>query len=121
MIAYYFPPLGGIGSVRACGFATGLTSLGWDVTVLAPAGGAYYRDPGLGFPEQRIVRSRSLEVSRTAKRVLRAGGDDTAPARPGGLRRALQTGARRFVYYPDGQIGWYLSSIRVGRRVMRAH
>lgn len=121
VIAYYFPPLGGIGSLRASSFATYLPDHGWEATVLAPAGGAYYQDPDLVVAEDRVVRSRSYELSRTGKRVLRAGGDDTRPAQPGVLHRTLQSAARRFIYYPDAQVGWYLPTVQAGRRTVREH
>ena len=66
MISYYFPPLGGIGSVRAVKFAHYLPEFGWDPAVITPRNGAYYRDPTLEFDERKIVRTPSVEISRTA-------------------------------------------------------
>lgn len=102
-------------------FATFLPENGWRVTVLAPANGSYYRDPELSFPEERVLRSGSLELSRIGKRALRAGGSDTRPARPRGLRRGMQIAARRLAYFPDGQIGWYWSAVGAGRAAMRVY
>jgi len=73
IVAYYFPPLGGMGSIRVTGFATHLPAYGWEPVVLAPRTGAYHRDPELRFPEERVVRTRSFELSRAAKRVLQTG------------------------------------------------
>ena len=70
MIAYYFPPLGGIGSLRAVKFAEHLPEFGWEPTVLAPRLGTFFEDPELRFPEERVIRSRSIELSRTGKRML---------------------------------------------------
>jgi glycosyltransferase involved in cell wall biosynthesis len=120
IVAYYFPPLGGIGSVRVAGFAEHLPSYGWDPTVLAPRDGAFHRDPGLAFPEDRVVRSRSVELSRSGKRIMRTGGDDVRPASVGRLGGALRAAARALAYYPDAQIGWYPGAVRSGRRAMRA-
>ncbi len=119
VVAYYFPPLGGIGSLRMCRFASLLSEYGWEATVLAPANGAYYHDPQLSFPEERVLRSHSFELSRAGKRVLRTGGTDTTPARPDSLRRGLQTAARRALYFPDAQVGWYWPAIRRGRAAIR--
>jgi glycosyltransferase involved in cell wall biosynthesis len=119
IVAYYFPPLGGIGSVRVSSFANYLPERGWDVRVLAPRDGAYYRDPELLFPEEQVIRSGSFEISRTTKRVLRAGGDDVKPARAGSLQTRLRAAARRFLYYPDAQVGWYLPAVQAGLRVLR--
>ena len=105
-VSYYFPPLGGIGSLRAVRFATYLPASGWDVRVVAPRHGAYHRDPSLRFPEHRVVRSPSIELSRLGKRAVRAGGDDTTPAPVSGVRARLQSFARSRLYWPDAQRGW---------------
>ena len=119
MVAYYFPPLGGIGSLRAMKLAAYLPESGWDVTVLAPRRGTYYRDPTLSFPEEKVVRTGSLELSRAGKAVLAPGTSDTRPARVGPLRRRLRDAARKWLYRPDPQIGWYPFAVRAGRRVLR--
>jgi len=119
MISYYFPPLGGIGALRALGFAEHLPSFGWEPTVLAPSNGAYHRDPSLDFRSGRTVRTRSLELSRLGKQGLRAGGDDTRPATPGPVRSLARDLARRWLYHPDAQIGWYLGAAWAGRRLVR--
>lgn len=118
IVAYYFPPLGGIGSIRTRRFASLLSDHGWEATVLAPSNGAYHRDESLSFPAEQVVRARSLELSRLGKRVAQAGGDDTTAATVRGLRRRLRDGARRHVYRPDAQIGWYPGAILAGRRAL---
>jgi glycosyltransferase involved in cell wall biosynthesis len=119
LVAYYFPPLGGAGSLRVSGFATHLPEYGWEPTVLAPRNGAYHRDPSLRFPEDRVIRSASFELSRIGKRLLRVGGDDIRPARVAGWRSALRNGARQFLYYPDAQIGWFPAAWQRGREALR--
>lgn len=119
MVAYYFPPLGGIGSLRALKFAAYLPELGWDVTVLAPRRGAYYRDPTLGFPEDRVIRTGSLELSRAGKAVLAPGTPDTQAAAVGPLGRRVRDAVRRWVYRPDPQIGWYPFALSAGRAALR--
>lgn len=119
MVCYYFPPLGGIGSLRALKFASYLPEFGWLPTVLTPRNGAYYRDETLSFPERQVVRTGSLELSRAGKRTLRLGGDDTASASVGGLTRAVRDLVRRWVYRPDAQIGWYPFAVAAGRRALQ--
>ncbi len=121
-IAYYFPPLGGIGSVRTTSFARHLGEHGWEATVLAPSNGAYHRDPELAFPEARVIRTPSIELSRTGKRLLRTGGSDSAPAEIGRARRLPRALVRRYAYFPDGQIGWYPTAVtRALRQVPTAN
>ena len=113
------PALCGIGSLRASRFAQDLESYGWEATVLAPSVGSYHRDPELVFPEQRVIRTPSLEISRVGKRMLHTGGDDVTPASPGPLANGLRKLARSCIYYPDAQIGWYLPAIGAGLRAVR--
>jgi glycosyltransferase involved in cell wall biosynthesis len=121
VIAYYFPPLGGMGSLRVSGFVRHLPEHGWEPVVVAPREGAYHRDPELDVPHARVLRTRSFEISRTAKRALRTGGDDVAPAPVGGIRDVLRRVARTLLYHPDSQIGWSVPALRAARRELRAH
>jgi glycosyltransferase involved in cell wall biosynthesis len=118
IVAYYFPPAGGIGSQRASGFARHLPAFGWEPVVLAPAEPSYHRDPEPDDLAAHVVRTGSFEFSRAGKRVLRVGGDGTAPAPVQGVRGALQQGARRLLYQPDAQIGWYPPAVWAGRRAL---
>lgn len=114
LVSYYFPPLGGIGSVRAASFARHLADYGWDATVLTPRDGAYHRDPNLTVDEDQVIRTWSFELSRTGKQMLRTGGTDTTPADVHGSSRLLRSLARRYLYFPDAQIGWYPPAILSG-------
>lgn len=119
MICYYFPPLGGIGSLRALKFAHYLPEFGWDPTVLAPRNGAYYRDPDLEFDEKKVIRTSSLEISRAGKQLMGSGRDDTRPAEVGFVLEHVRRGVRRWIYRPDAQIGWYPFAVRSARRLLR--
>jgi len=121
MVCYYFPPLGGVGSVRAAGFAEYLPKSGWGVVVLAPSNGAYYRDESIPFDSCRVRRAYSLELSRAGKRLTGAGGGDTAAAPRRSWRGLVQAMARRFLYWPDAQVGWLPLALREGRSLLRAH
>ena len=119
MSAYYFPPLGGIGSVRAQSFARLLPKMGWDVTVLTPRAPAYYRDQTLDVEGVTVVRTGSLELSRIGKRLTGSGGGDTRAARPRGVRALAQRLARKYLYRPDAQVGWYPFAVQAGSRLLR--
>ena len=118
IVAYYFPPIGGIGSIRLARFASFLPDNGWDVTVLAPKDTPHAPDPNLPFPESRVVRSGSIELSRVGRSVTRTGSDWT-PARDG-FRASLRRSAHRYLFFPDAQIGWYPGAVAAGRRALRA-
>jgi hypothetical protein len=119
MPSYYFPPLGGIGSIRALKFARYLPEFGWEPTIIAPRNGAYYRDSTLEFDEKQVFRTASLEISRTAKTVIGAQRDDTRPADVGPMLGRVRDLVRRWIYRPDPQIGWYPFAVRCGRQVLR--
>ena len=119
MVTYYFPPLGGIAALRALGFAEHLPSFGWEPIVLAPSNGAYFRDPSLSFPGGQAIRTWSLELSRVGKQGLRAGGDDIRPATTARARLLTRELARRWLYFPDAQVGWYPAAAAAGRRLVR--
>jgi glycosyltransferase involved in cell wall biosynthesis len=118
IVAYYFPPLGGIGSLRVHGFASHLPAYGWEPTVLAPRDGAYFRDSALRFPEEKVIRTGTIELSRTGKQVLRTGGSDSVAAEATGVRALLRTAARSALYFPDAQVGWYAPALVTARRAV---
>jgi len=120
IVAYYFPPAGGIGSLRVQGFARHLSEFGWEPVVLAPRNPAYHQDEEAARIDVEVVRTGSFELSRVGKRVLRTGGDETSAAEVQGLRQSLQRAARGVLYYPDAQIGWYPPAVRAGRRALRS-
>jgi hypothetical protein len=119
IVAYYFPPLGGIGSLRVAGFARHLPEFGWEPVVLAPRHGAYHRDPDSVYPEERVLRTGSFELSRIGKRVLRAGGDDVLAAPVTGARAVARDAAHTLLYHPDSKVGWYLPAVATARRELR--
>jgi glycosyltransferase involved in cell wall biosynthesis len=116
IVAYYFPPIGGIGSIRLTRFASLLPDHGWDVTVLSPRDTPHEQDPRLTFPEEKVVRSRSIEFSRIGRAVTRAGpsSDESRPS----VRGRMRALAHRYLFFPDPQIGWYPGAVRAGMRAL---
>ncbi|MGE0453009.1 MAG: glycosyltransferase [Vicinamibacteria bacterium] len=119
LVSYYYPPLGGIGSLRALKFATHLRSFGFEATVLTVSNGAYFVDHSLAFDPAQVERCSSFELSRLGKRVVDPRSGDVRSARVGGLARRVQSFVRRWLYRPDGQIGWYPGAVAAGRRLLR--
>ncbi len=119
LVAYHFPPLGGIASLRALRFARLLPEFGWQPIVLTARRGDYTHDPSLTFPEAQVHRTGNLELSRAGREVLGlpagAGARLTRRSPLAWLRRF----ARRWLYRPDAQIGWYPFALAAARRVLR--
>jgi glycosyltransferase involved in cell wall biosynthesis len=122
IVAYFFPPIGGIGSIRAASFAAHLPEFGWQATVLAPADTPHATDGSLDMSEVAVVRTRSRELSRLGRRAPSNASPDGAapPPRPAArsapsrlLRRAVKQ-----VTFPDPQIGWYPGAVAGGRRLL---
>ena len=117
IVAYYFPPIGGIGSIRLARFGSLLPDHGWDATVLAPRDTPHEHDRLLTFPEAKVVRSHSIEFSRIGRAVTRAGPsfDESRPS----ARSRLRALAHRYLFFPDPQIGWYPGAVQAGLRILR--
>jgi glycosyltransferase involved in cell wall biosynthesis len=117
IVAYYFPPIGGIGSIRASSFAKHLPEFGWEATVLAPADTPHPADGSLEVGGVPIVRTRSLEVSRVGGRPA-----TSATASPRAARSAPSRWLRQLakqLIFPDTQIGWYPAAAANGVRLLR--
>lgn len=124
--AYYYPPLGGAGSLRALSFARHLPALGWDVTVVTPRDGVYGRDPSLGdgtLPGVEVLRTGSLEPGVLLRRLRRGGGASrergafVEEAELGLLGRSVRAAARRWLYFPDANRGWVGTAVREALRL----
>jgi glycosyltransferase involved in cell wall biosynthesis len=123
IVAYYFPPIGGIGSIRAASFAKFLPEFGWEATVLAPADTPHAADRSLDVGQVPVVRTRSLEFSRLGRRPAARGAaaDMPAPRQPDARSvpsRWLRRVAKQ-VIFPDAQIGWYPAAAAGGMRLLR--
>lgn len=56
LVAYFYPPLGGVAVARTLGFVRHLPAAGWEPVVIAPAGSTYpLRDEGALTEEGRTV------------------------------------------------------------------
>ena len=128
LFAYYYPPLGGAGSLRALSFARHLPALGWRVTVISPREGVFGEDASLGdgsLPDVRVVRTGTLEPAVVLRKLRGRGkGSEGAPggsyveeAKLGPVGSAIRSAARRWFYFPDSARGWISSAVAAARRV----
>jgi glycosyltransferase involved in cell wall biosynthesis len=131
MVAYYYPPLGGIGSQRSQKFARHLPRHGWQPIVLTPDQGVYFVDRELDdgiSAGATVVRTKAIQLSAMLRRASRLAGADVAPVpdpmeirEPGGAVGRARRFAANWLYIPDGQIGWLPYAVQAGRRLIESH
>lgn len=133
LIAYYYPPLGGIGSLRALSFARHLPAFGYRPVVITPAQGAYGRDPSLDAGaghDLTVVRTATLEPAVLLRRLRRGagaaqaasgGGDFIDPVSHGGVSHAVRGLLHGLIYFPDHANGWIPAATRAAVRAGREH
>jgi glycosyltransferase involved in cell wall biosynthesis len=142
MVLYFFPPVGGISTSRNIRNVEYLPRYGWSPVVVTPAEAGYpVKDPSLldlVAPTVEVIRTGSLEAGHVRAwvswigrflRMPRPGrgraarsepirdgngaADSTSSARePDGLLFRI----RRFVFFPDDQIGWLPFALRAALR-----
>jgi len=119
MICYYFPPLGGIGSIRALKFAKHLPEFGWSPVVVAPRDGAYYKDGSAPLNGTYVCRTGNIQPSRILGTMFRTSAGASSLGHYAPAAALLPTFLRRWLYRPDGQIGWYPFALLTARRLLR--
>lgn len=109
-LTYYFPPLGGVGSIRSAKFAKHLLAMGWEPTVFHAGAGHFYREDATLLDELpsaiRRVPVRTFEGGALFKTLNR-----------------MHLGAITYRVLPlfplDSQIGWVPALIRAVEREVR--
>ncbi len=108
MIAYYYPPLGGIGSLRPLKFSRYLSEYGWNTTVLTVLNDPDYTKDETLLSEtpsnQQVIRAIRLPIYRT-------------------LRRFAKKGLRRYhlLYsFVDAQFDWVPDAVRAGSELLKS-
>ncbi len=127
LVAYYYPPLGGVGSQRALSFARHLPEHGFRTVVVTPARGAYGIDATLPTDLAQVVRTGSFEPAVLARRLglARGGGDEAAGGdmvegvRGGALTSLARRMLHRSAYFPDHARGWISPAVRAAVRAGR--
>lgn len=124
MIVPFFPPMAGGGVYRTLSFVRYLSRYGWEPTVIAPRGEAYWiRDERLldRVPKSvTIVRTATWSAQSLLAWVRRSRSrDDRAHKRSSrgfGIARRLAAA----LLVPDSYVGWYPAAVRSARRVLEA-
>ena len=107
MIAYYYPPLGGVGVFRPLQFSKYLPEFGWNTTVVSVGNDySYTRDESLmeSIPkQQKVARPYRIPLYQTIRRFVR-----------GPLRKYP------LVYsFMDPQFDWVRSAIKIGTKLSK--
>ena len=133
VVAYSFPPVGGVGVERVLKQVTYLPEFGWQPAVVAPANPGYrIVDPASlsRIPAgTEVHRARSLEpahIRRAIARLVRGrrAEDSTTPApadrAPDGGAMGMANAAWRtvvpLVFFPDDEVLWLPGAVRAGVR-----
>lgn len=132
LIAYAFPPAGGITVMRALSLAKYLPAEGFDVHVLSARNAAVpVRDPALLAhipPSVTLHRAFTPEIPFHLRKRLwdlvsrrRSGTGPAGPSSPGSGSLSLFARAARRVFSPDPQVVWVPNAVRAARRIIRRH
>lgn len=143
MVLYFFPPVGGISTSRNIRNVEHLPRSGWAPVVVTPRDAAYdVRDPSLlelVAPSVEVIRTRSLEAGHVRAWVMAIGSalrlrrprwprpHATTPTDHGDASSAFDAASsperdgllfrlRRFVFFPDDQVGWLPFALRAAVR-----
>ena len=109
---YYYPPIGGVASLRNVKLANYLLDFGWEPVVFHGGKGAVFpADPAL-------VNQVNPAIRRIAVRTLEAAAINRLLDRRG-LRRLWA--ALPLLFLPDPQIAWTAGTIRAAEKDMREH
>lgn len=130
-VAYHFPPIGGIGSLRAVKLAKFLPQFGWKPTILTVSkGDSFVFDDTLlnELPNAiSVERAPSVEIIKTtqAKNIY----DQMGPARQAygpitWLQRRIVRLLRSVylgLFIPDDKIGWCIPAVRKAVELSQDH
>lgn len=136
IVAYMFPPIGGIGVVRPVQFAKYLPQFGWEPVILTVAQtDEYMIDASLlqELPETlKIYRARSWEplngarikraaspIERAARQSVNRSTQQTPQGSIGQRARQLLKSLYFSVRIPDDKLGWYPFAVGLGKQVIR--
>jgi len=127
IISYTWPPMGGVGFIRASKFAKYLPSYGWEPVILTVRPGLRGELPEEGSLQGiRVHRTEYRDVVGEVRKAFAfktrlakdgpAAGHAEAGHNAGGNR--VTSFIREIVTMPDDQIGWLKFAVEEGKRVM---
>ncbi|HXB75637.1 MAG TPA: glycosyltransferase [Candidatus Acidoferrales bacterium] len=129
IVAYQFPPLGGVGPQRALSLCRYLPEYGFEVHVLTPRNGVSHtydptllnRIPSCVQVHRTITPEIPYKLRTTLWNLLKSSprtgiqGRSIPPAAPGFANLVQKA------FFPDPQRAWALTAVRAGVRMIRKH
>ena len=127
LIAYYYPPLGGMGTQRALKWARYLADFGWHAIVLTPGHGAYFIDAtlddgtayGVEIVRTPLYHLNPLAAKTPATPGVVAASPASSSAPSATLKGRLKNLVKTWLYFPDGQNGWFFPALRAGDKLLK--
>lgn len=128
VIAYHFPPGGGPGVQRVLKHVTYLREAGWRPIVLTVENGDF---PALDVSllekvpaDVRVVRVPILEPYSIYRRFMGGSGAidvnvNKSKQQRRGWKERLAEFIRATFFIPDARVGWLLTAVKAGRRIIR--
>lgn len=118
MLIPFFPPMGGGGVYRPLSFVRHLPEHGWRITVVTPAGDAYWiRDESLveRVPaDTRVIRTQTWSGQAWLSRGRRGRASAKRSSRGFGVVRRVASA----VMLPDSYVGWVPFAVRAALEVI---
>lgn len=131
IVAYYFPPSGGPGVQRVLKNVQYLPQFGWNPIVLTVSNGTFpARDESLlaKIPSNiTVVRTHIYEpydVYRTFVGEQKNKAIDVSVLTKdgsGGIKKSIAEFIRATFFIPDARIGWMLSAVKEGKKLIKEH
>ena len=123
LVTQAFPPFNASGCLRVGRLAEHLLAAGHDLRVLTATPLPYPATLPVRIPDERVIRTRSMDpFAWLAARRRRAGGD-AAPSQSligEGQRGRLLRNIGAVLAVPEPQAGWYFPAVAAGRKLCRS-
>lgn len=132
VVAYYFPPSGGPGVQRVLKHIKYLPEFGWEPYVLTVSNGQFpARDESLleQIPDDMTVERTHIYEPYDLYRILTGRKKGTAidvnVIKKESQKRSFKENVAEFIratfFIPDARVGWLLTAVEAGRRIIGQH
>jgi hypothetical protein len=129
LIAYFFPPLGGAGSIRMTKFVKYLPEFGWEPVILTPKYPEFSQsDASLSkeIPQDiTVIRTFSIEPTRWIKsndsfKISHTCSEDKiGESLLSKIRNRIKEFVKTWIFIPDSRMGWLPFAVFRGVQIVR--